>query len=129
MLLSFFPTSISHSPSIIHALYNPLNNLSLVPTALSKALSSLPSLSHSLGEVMLQGVATSHMASAEDGKSEFGCSNIIMWMVLCPDTLVTAKGKKDWTKCMQMNEFEPLRSLLFGSWLPTEGKSYQAPPL
>jgi hypothetical protein len=37
--------------------------------ALSKALSSLPSLSHSLGQVMLQGVATSHMASAEDGKS------------------------------------------------------------
>lgn len=38
--------------------------------AISKALSSLPSLSHSLGEVMLQGVATSHMASAEDGKSK-----------------------------------------------------------
>ena len=38
--------------------------------AISKALSSLPSLSHALGEVMLQGMATSHMASAEDGKSE-----------------------------------------------------------
>lgn len=45
---------------------------SLLPfsVAISKALSSLPSLSHALGEVMLQGVATSHMASAEDGKSK-----------------------------------------------------------
>lgn len=39
--------------------------------ALSKALSSLPSLSHYLGEVMLQGVATSHLASAEDAKSNY----------------------------------------------------------
>ena len=46
---------------------------SLSPPAISKALSSLPSLSHSLGEVMLQGVATSHMASAEDGKSKCTC--------------------------------------------------------
>lgn len=37
--------------------------------AIGKALSVLPSLSHSLGEVMLQGVATSHMASAEDSNS------------------------------------------------------------
>ena len=42
-----------------------------LPVAISKALSTLPSLSHALGEVMLQGVATSHMASAEDGKSKF----------------------------------------------------------
>jgi len=38
--------------------------------AISEALCSLPSLSHTVGEVILQGAATSNMASAEDGKSE-----------------------------------------------------------
>ncbi len=38
-------------------------------TGLSGALCCLPSLSHSLAEVLSQGVATSHTTSAEDGQS------------------------------------------------------------
>ena len=41
-----------------------------VPLEISKAISSLPSLSHALGEVMLQGLATSHIAPNEEGKGE-----------------------------------------------------------
>ena len=37
-------------------------------TDIGKALSSLPSLSHALGEVMLQGLATSNIASNEESK-------------------------------------------------------------
>ena len=39
--------------------------------AIGKALSSLSTFSHAISEVMLQGVATLHMASQEDGQSMF----------------------------------------------------------
>ena len=45
--------------------------------ALAGAVSSLPALSHSLGQVLVQGVATSHLASAEDGRSEF----VLLWLM------------------------------------------------
>lgn len=41
-----------------------------LPPAMGKALSSLSTYAHSMSEVMLLGVATSHLASAEEGKSE-----------------------------------------------------------
>ena len=48
----------------------PLSPYSPSSPAVGKALSSLPSLSHALGEVMVNGVATSHMAPAEEGPSK-----------------------------------------------------------
>ena len=39
------------------------------PSSMGKALSSLATCTHSMSEVMLLGVATSHLAPAEDGKS------------------------------------------------------------
>lgn len=56
--------------------------ISVLVPVISKALSSLPSLSHALGEVMLQGVATSHMASAEDGKSESLSLCVCVWKIM-----------------------------------------------
>lgn len=38
--------------------------------ALGKALSVVPSISHSLGDIMLQGVATGQLAPAQDGQSQ-----------------------------------------------------------
>ena len=61
------------SPGGLVFLYRGISvSLTLLP-ALGKALSSLPSLSHALGEVMVQGVSTSHMASAEEGQSKHNC--------------------------------------------------------
>ena len=40
------------------------------PGAMGTALSSLSTCAHSMSEVMLLGVATSHLAPAEEGKSE-----------------------------------------------------------
>jgi huntingtin interacting protein 1 len=42
------------------------------PSSMGKALASLSTYSHSMSEVMLLGVATSHLAPAEEGKSELG---------------------------------------------------------
>lgn len=44
------------------------------PSAMGKALSSLSSYTHSMSEVVLLGVATSHLAPAEEGKSE-----LVLW--------------------------------------------------
>ena len=41
------------------------------PSAVGKALSSLSTYAHSMSEVVLLGVATSHLAPAEEGKSKF----------------------------------------------------------
>ena len=41
-----------------------------VCTAMGKALSSLSTYTHSMSEVVLLGVATSHLAPAEEGKSK-----------------------------------------------------------
>ena len=41
-----------------------------VYTAMGKALSSLSTYTHSMSEVVLLGVATSHLAPAEEGKSK-----------------------------------------------------------
>lgn len=58
----------------LEAIDNSVSNFSVYnedSTEISKAISSLPSLSHALGEVMLQGLATSHIAPNEKGKEMF----------------------------------------------------------
>lgn len=47
------------------------------PTAISKAVSSLPSLSYSMGEVMLQGAATSNNAPADNAKKLIDCCKAV----------------------------------------------------